>query len=105
MKRVTCLILIALLSACGTAPKKATQQPSGKYYLDDGPPEEIPGNLAQVPNAVPRDEPFHRYANRPYTVFGRTYVPVVNKDPTRERGLASWYGKKFHGQKTSSGEP
>src|SRR5262249_2754693 len=57
------------------------------------------------PDAVPRDEPFHRSANRPYTVFGKTYVPVVNKEPTTQRGIASWYGKKFHGQKTSSGEP
>jgi rare lipoprotein A len=54
---------------------------------------------------VPRDEAFHRFANRPYTVFGQTYVPVVNKEPSKQRGLASWYGKKFHGQKTSSGEP
>ena len=38
-------------------------------------------------------------------MFGRTYVPVVNREPTRERGIASWYGKKFHGLKTSSGEP
>ncbi len=53
---------------------------------------------------MPRDEPFHRFANRPYTVFGQTYVPVVNKEPVKERGLASWYGRKFHGQKTSSGE-
>ena len=67
-------------------------------------PIRVPANLASVPDAVPRDEPFHRFANRPYTVFGRTYVPVVNKEPTRERGIASWYGKKFHGQKTSSGE-
>jgi rare lipoprotein A len=57
-----------------------------------------------VPDAVPRDEPFHRFANRPYTVFGQTYVPLVNKDASKQRGLASWYGKKFHGQKTSSGE-
>jgi rare lipoprotein A len=97
--RVFCLVLIALLSACGTTPKKP------QYYSDDGPPDRIPDNLAEIPNAVPRDEPFHRYANRPYTVFGRTYVPVVNKEATRERGIASWYGKKFHGQKTSSGEP
>ena len=53
---------------------------------------------------MPRDEPFHSYANRPYTVFGQTYVPVVNNEPTKERGIASWYGRKFHGQKTSSGE-
>jgi rare lipoprotein A len=104
LKRLACLILIALLSACGTAPKKPTPSTSGKYYSDDGPPERIPDNLAEIPNAVPRDEPFHRYANRPYTVFGRSYVPVVNKEVTRERGIASWYGKKFHGLKTASGE-
>ena len=87
-----------LAAACGTAPK------SGKYYSDDGPPESVPDNLAHIPDATPRDEPFHRFANRPYTVFGQTYVPVVNRQPTRERGLASWYGRKFHGQKTASGE-
>jgi rare lipoprotein A len=94
------------LSACGTAPKKPEpgQPVSPKYYSDDGPPEKVPDNLADVPDAVPRDEPFHKFANRPYTVFGQTYVPVVNKDPSKERGLASWYGRKFHGQKTASGE-
>jgi rare lipoprotein A len=100
--RVLYLFLVALvLASCGTAPKKAE---GGKYYQDDGPPEAVPPNLAETPDAVPRDEPFHRFANRPYTVFGQTYVPVVNKQPTRERGLASWYGRKFHGQKTASGE-
>src|SRR4249920_908151 len=96
---------MVLASACGTAPKKETRQISPKYYSDDGPPESIPDNLAQIPDAVPRDEPFHRYANRPYTVFGLTYAPVVDKQPTRERGIASWYGRKFHGKPTSSGEP
>jgi rare lipoprotein A len=64
----------------------------------------VPADLASIPDAVPRDEPYHRWANRPYTVFGRTYAPVVNDEPMQERGLASWYGRKFHGQKTSSGE-
>jgi rare lipoprotein A len=95
------LAIALLLSACTTVPKAP---PSAKYYSDDGPPLSVPDNLAQIPDAVPRDEPFHRYANRPYTVFGQTYVPVVDKQPVRERGLASWYGRKFHGQKTSSGE-
>jgi peptidoglycan lytic transglycosylase len=97
------LVLALFVAACGTGPKKA-EAPSGKYYLDDGPPDSVPDNLAHVPDAVPRDEPFHRFANRPYTVFGQTYVPVVDKEPSKQRGLASWYGKKFHGQKTSSGE-
>ena len=95
-------VFAAILGGCAAPPKAP---PSGKYYSDDGPPERIPDNFASVPNAVPRDEPFHRYANRPYTVFGHTYVPVVNKDPFKQRGMASWYGKKFHGQKTASGEP
>ena len=98
-----------LVAACGSAPKKASATPDkpgpmGKYYSDDGPPLSVPDNLAQIPDAVPRDEPFHRFANRPYTVFGHTYVPVVGKDPTKERGLASWYGRMFHGRKTASGE-
>jgi rare lipoprotein A len=105
LKRALPLFLAALLVAsCGFLQKKGEAPPSGKYYSDDGPPESVPDNLAAIPNAVPRDEPFHRFANRPYTVFGRTYVPVVNKERTRERGIASWYGRKFHGQKTSSGE-
>jgi rare lipoprotein A len=73
----------------------------GKYYLDDGPPDAVPGDLANVPEAVPREEPFHKFANRPYTVFGITYVPVVNKERTVQRGIASWYGKKFQAQKTA----
>jgi len=89
-----------LLAGCGTMHKKG---PS--YYADDGPPDSIPGNLDQIPEAVPKDEPFHRGANKPYTVFGKTYVPVVNREPFRQRGIASWYGKKFQGQKTASGEP
>jgi peptidoglycan lytic transglycosylase len=107
LRRVLLLLIAATLAACGTPPKKAETTPgatSPKYYSDDGPPEKVPDNLAEVPNAVPRDEPFHKFANRPYTVFGHTYVPVVNKEPSKERGIASWYGKKFHGQKTSSGE-
>ena len=109
---VRALLFATLLgiAGCGTAPKSpskslpAPPSSSGKYYSDDGPPVHVPDNLAELPDAVPVDEPFHRFANRAYTVFGQTYVPVVNKDPKIERGLASWYGRKFHGQRTSSGE-
>jgi rare lipoprotein A len=106
MRAAWLVVVAVVLGACGTAPKtpaESLRKPS--YYSDDGPPDRIPDNLADIPDAVPRDEPFHRFANRPYTVFGRTYVPVVNREPAKERGIASWYGKKFHGQKTSSGEP
>ena len=107
MRALLALGVLAMLAGCASAPQRGPQKPepsTGKYYSDDGPPEKVPANLAAIPDAVPRDEPFHRFANRPYTVFGRTYVPVVDREPTRERGIASWYGKKFHGRKTASGE-
>jgi rare lipoprotein A len=104
-----------VVAACGTAPTKApptpappavppAAAPSAKYYKDDGPGQDIPSNLDAIPDAVPRVEPLHRFANRPYTVFGREYVPATSLRPYRERGIASWYGRKFHGEKTSNGE-
>ncbi len=102
---------VSLLTACGTTPKKShtpgpTTSPSkpGGYYLDDGPGANPPANLDTIPDAVPRNEKFHSGANKPYTVFGRTYVPALNNDPFRQRGIASWYGRKFHGNMTSIGE-
>ena len=76
----------------------------GGYYKDDGPGDEIPDNLDDLPDATPRQEPLHRFANKPYTVLGKSYVPQTRVRPFRQRGIASWYGKKFHGQKTSIGE-
>jgi rare lipoprotein A len=83
---------------------KAPPSTKGGYYKDDGPDEKPPSNLASIPDAVPRTEPLHRYANRPYQIFGKSYVPIASRQPYKERGMASWYGKKFHGQKTSIGE-
>ena len=109
--RLAFLLLALLVAGCGSLTRKAEgpQKPGpeafGKYYADDGPPEVVPPGLENTPDAVPRDEPFHRFANRPYTVFGESYVPVVGKEKTRQRGMASWYGRKFQGQKTASGEP
>ena len=93
------LLAAALLAACGSAPKK------GGYYKDDGPGTNPPSNLASIPDATPRSEPLHKYANRPYEVFGKKYVPLASVQPYHQRGVASWYGKRFHGQKTASGEP
>ncbi len=109
---------IAFLAACAGAPKveppaapsassvpsKPTPRASSKYYLDDGPGDQTPADLETIPDAVPRVEPLHRFANRPYVVFGREYVPATSLRAYRERGVASWYGRKFHGQKTSAGE-
>jgi rare lipoprotein A len=53
---------------------------------------------------VPKPEPLHRFANNPYSVFGRDYVPLRELKPYKARGIGSWYGRRYHGQKTSSGE-
>jgi len=98
------MTIILALAGCGSAPRKPeAAQP--KYYSDDGPPEKVPDGLEAVPEAVPHDEAFNKFANRPYTVFGQTYTPAVNREPFKQRGIASWYGRKFQGQKTASGEP
>jgi rare lipoprotein A len=87
----------------GTAPSGSA--PSGGGYLaGDGPGENTPGNLDAVPDAVPKKEPLHRYANRPYIALGKTYKPLIGAGNFKERGIASWYGKKFNGARTSSGE-
>jgi rare lipoprotein A len=87
----------------GTAPSGSA--PSGGGYLaGDGPGENTPGNLDAVPDAVPKKEPLHRYANRPYIALGKTYKPLTVAGNFKERGIASWYGKKFNGARTSSGE-
>ncbi len=117
MNRALSLALVLLVAGCAStrepapevaAPPQAGREPAprpGGYYKDDGPGDAPPANLASIPDAVPKREPPHRFANRPYTVFGASYVPISTGQPYKERGTASWYGKKFHGQKTSSGEP
>lgn len=116
--------LLLLLAACGGQPSRidteagaearsatrtgkaaTTRKWGGGYYKDDGPADEIPDNLDDIPDATPRIEPLHRFANRPYVVLGKSYIPNTRLEPFRQRGIASWYGKKFHGQKTSIGEP
>lgn len=77
----------------------------GGYYLDDGPGDVTPEGLQDVPDADPRIEPYSRTGNKAYVVFGKRYVPFTDARPFKQRGYGSWYGKKFHGQRTSSGEP
>jgi rare lipoprotein A len=105
------LALVAiLLNGCATSerrsppPAKDPPTNSGKYYDNDGPGVNTPENLALTPDAIPRAEPLHKFANKPYTVFGKTYVPVALPAGSRLSGRASWYGRKFHGSRTASGE-
>ena len=87
-----------------TAPSPLPAPRSGGYYKDDGPGEHPPADLDTLPDAVPKLEALNRFANRPYSVFGVDYVPATSLRSYRERGLASWYGRRFHNQKTSTGE-
>ncbi|MDO8650699.1 MAG: septal ring lytic transglycosylase RlpA family protein [Undibacterium sp.] len=125
------LLMASLLSGCGSAPKvSAVDQGKtsantpvarsgtntsptlpkansgrGGYYKDDGPGENIPPDLESTVDPIPLVEAFSRSGNRPYVVFGKTYTPMTDTTTAlKQRGMASWYGKKFHGQKTSSGE-
>lgn len=100
-----------LLTACaGPSPRESASAAApgaahrGAYYQNDGPGSNPPANLDAIPDLQPRYEPLHRFANRPYTVFGREYVPATAHRPYQERGIASWYGRQFHGQKTAIGE-
>ena len=91
------ILLITSLSACFSSG-------SGGYYMDDGPHSSVPVNPHTVKNAVPRREPLSRGGNKPYSVFGKRYTPMKSAAGYHERGIASWYGKKFHGRRTSNGE-
>ncbi len=96
------------LSGCsmlGTRGPSATGGPKkGGYYLDDGPGDNPPPNLDAIPDASPKAEPLARGANKPYVALGKEYVPMPDGQPYKVRGLASWYGRRYHGKPTSSGE-
>jgi rare lipoprotein A len=99
------LLYLLLLSGCGTS-VKTVETPTSKpeSVQQDGPPAR-PVDVSQIPDAVPRYEPRSRYGNpESYVVFGRRYHVMDSSDGYIDRGIASWYGKKFHGRRTSSGE-
>jgi rare lipoprotein A len=102
-------ILVALLAACGTTPPvggpgNVSRLPPGNAQRD-GPEAHPPANLDAVPDAVPQIEARRNGGpNKPYEIAGQTYVPLTDDRAVSEKGLASWYGKKFHGRRTASGE-
>ncbi len=76
----------------------------GGFYNDDAPDGPPPVDLDKVADAAPRAEPPNARANEPYTVYGREYAPYRAVVEYRRQGTISWYGRKFHGQRTWSGE-
>ena len=110
-KGIIFLLIALCLAGCQTNNvEKNSEDPvtdsksKGAYYLDDGPEEVIPENLSSIPNAIPKKEPLNKFSNRPYKVFGKTYYPMTSLKPYTATGYATWYGKKYHGNKTSIGE-
>ena len=117
---VAVLVIPVFLPGCGTffklekSEEKNTKPSSvstlfegkkkGGYYLDDGPGDNPPANLHLVPDAVPQEEPLRASTMRPYSALGKRYKPMTRHEPYKARGVASWYGRRYHGQKTASGE-
>jgi rare lipoprotein A len=88
------IFTLILVTACGTP------------GVRDGAPVRPPADLVGVPDAVPKPEPLSAYGNpATYKVLGKTYQVRASRKDYKARGLASWYGTKFHGRRTSSGEP
>jgi rare lipoprotein A len=122
IKNIVILMVLLLLAGCGSVatkpeapaskaekkeavksePSKSTK--GGGYYLDDGPGDNPPANLDEIPDATPKYEPLQNRFNRPYVALGENYTPMTEYQPYKARGLASWYGKRYHGRKTSTGE-
>jgi rare lipoprotein A len=96
-------VLSKPLPPVASAPAQPAKKPGG-YYQDDGPAERIPEGLLETPDAEPKVEPMLKGPSKPYTIFDQTYVPITDGRPYVQRGVGSWYGRKFHGQKTASGE-
>jgi rare lipoprotein A len=97
-------LLMLALAGCASGPRGGRGSPPS--IGRDGPGSNPPADLALRPDAEPRIEVLRNGGpNKPYEVFGRWYTPLTSDGAFRERGLASWYGAKFHGRPTSSGEP
>ncbi len=98
IKQFLVLILLISLGACGSSPVK-------NRTSKDGAPINKNIDVSKISNAVPKKERRSKYGNpKSYDVFGKRYYVMNSAVGYRERGDASWYGTKFHGRRTSSGE-
>lgn len=108
------MAVFALLAGCASgggvsAPsavgESASKDSGGRYAMENDAYPEQPPDVSSVPDAVPRVEPLARSGNRPvYEVWGETYHVMADATGYVDQGKASWYGKKFHGYATASGE-
>jgi rare lipoprotein A len=109
-QRLAVLTCALILAACASRGPTPSRNPSGGPKVSswpdrDGPDAVVPPDLKKVPDAVPRLESIRKGGpNKPYEVLGERYEPLADDKPLIQKGMASWYGRKFHGKPTSSGE-
>ncbi len=119
LQKTVLILAISVLVACGgeVTTKPVVKAPSaptvistpakpgtGGYYLDDGPGGNAPANIDSIPDATLKTEMPLVRANKPYMALGQQYVPMTSFIAYKKQGFASWYGKRYHGKKTSTGE-
>ncbi|WP_374674505.1 septal ring lytic transglycosylase RlpA family protein [Ideonella sp.] len=93
---------LLVVAGCSTPPRGPAPGADGPPAAGSAPE---PRELRELPDAEPKVEPIRRGGpNKPYEVLGQSYTPLTGDDPLAETGLASWYGRKFHGRRTASGE-
>jgi len=95
------------LAGCSTTSSSGSgaMKRGGGDYRRDGPSNASMAELAALPDPLPAVEPLKSGTMKPYAVMGRSYRPMTALDAYDERGVASWYGRQFHGLPTASGEP
>lgn len=99
------LLLILLLQLAGCVTVSHHHKHYEHYYGEDGAPVDTNIDVSKIPNAVPEEEPLCKYGNmNSYEVDGETYHVLKSSVGYDQRGIASWYGTKFQGHRTSCGE-
>lgn len=94
ISKLSFAVLLVIVAGCSASRVKTDGAPSGSAVIPE------------IEDAIPRVEPLSKYGNPPvYEVLGHRYQVMASSVGYRERGVASWYGDKFHGRLTSSREP
>lgn len=125
VSRVIFILIVASLTACSSISQQgsrskqsysstalpgahsqagAATRKGGGYYLDDGPGDNPPPDLHLTPDAEPKVEQLRLANMQPYVALGKSYKPMTKLHSYKERGIASWYGRRYHGNPTASGE-
>uniref|UniRef100_A0A486XNM2 Endolytic peptidoglycan transglycosylase RlpA n=1 Tax=Rheinheimera sp. BAL341 TaxID=1708203 RepID=A0A486XNM2_9GAMM len=97
------IVVSVILSGCSS--NTAAPHPNaGRYQQErDSIPPRLP-TMLEMTDPVPQAEPLSPGGNKPYSLFGQHYIPLIHSTEHKEIGIASWYGNKFHGHLTSNGE-